>query len=188
MLHWNYLLAIENDLENLSRYIEFDAKNFACFSIEIARILLTSGAEVDVVCKQLCKKLNASSKADSIHQYRDEIIQAFPQISDFNICMDRYGIILKPWEKWQNTKDDPLWWTAYNKIKHERMSEYARANLENVLNAISGLFVVTLYFYKDEASSIGGLSPIPKMLQVEEKYFGGMCPGSQTLSIRYLNL
>jgi hypothetical protein len=49
--HWNYLLAIERDLDEISRFVEFDEKNFDCFSIEIARLLLASAAEVDVVCK-----------------------------------------------------------------------------------------------------------------------------------------
>ena len=61
--HWNYLLAIERDVERLSRYIEFDKRNFDCFSLEIARVLLASGAEVDVVCKQLCRVLNPTSSA-----------------------------------------------------------------------------------------------------------------------------
>jgi hypothetical protein len=41
--HWNYLLAIERDLD-----VEFDERNFDCFSIQIARVLLASGAETDV--------------------------------------------------------------------------------------------------------------------------------------------
>ena len=61
--HWNYFLAIERDLEILSRYVEFDEKNFKCFSIEIARIALAAGAEVDVVCKQMCLAANPNSKA-----------------------------------------------------------------------------------------------------------------------------
>src|SRR4030042_1528335 len=89
--HWNYLLAIEGDLERLSRFIEFDERNFDCFSIEISRILLASGAEVDVVCKQICKKLNPKSSADKIHHYRDEILNAYPGIPDFEILLFRYG-------------------------------------------------------------------------------------------------
>ena len=42
--HWNYLLAIERQLDEISRFVEFDKKNFDCFSIEIARLLLTSAA------------------------------------------------------------------------------------------------------------------------------------------------
>ena len=100
--HWNYLLAIENDLENLSRYIEFDKKNFECFSVEIARILLASSAEVDVVCKQLCRKLNSASSAKSINQYRNEIKGVYPNIHNFEILLPRYGLELKPWSNWKD--------------------------------------------------------------------------------------
>ena len=53
--HWNYLLSIENDLEVVSRFIELHEDNFKCFSIEISRLLMAAAAEVDVVCKQICK-------------------------------------------------------------------------------------------------------------------------------------
>jgi len=34
------LLAIEREVDHLSRYVEFDERNFECFSIEIARVIL----------------------------------------------------------------------------------------------------------------------------------------------------
>jgi hypothetical protein len=71
--HWNYFLAIERDLETLARYVEFDSKNFECFSIETARLLLAAAAEVDIVCKQICRQADQSSKACKINHYRDEI-------------------------------------------------------------------------------------------------------------------
>ena len=38
--HWNYFLAIEEDLENLSRYIDLREDNFGTYSIETAKILM----------------------------------------------------------------------------------------------------------------------------------------------------
>ena len=52
--HWNYFLSVEADLLELSRFIEFDKRNYKCFSVEMARLLMAAAAEVDVVCKQLC--------------------------------------------------------------------------------------------------------------------------------------
>ncbi len=170
--HWNYLLAIERDVLALSSYIEFDEKNFACFSIEIARILLASSAEVDVVCKQLCRLINAQSNADTINQYRDEIIRAFAGIGQFEVLLPRFGLSLRPWDEWNKPNGVPLWWTAYNKIKHKRDSEYGRANLKNALNAVAGLFVMVLYLYKNKAQS-GELLPSPQLLRVGDKHFGG---------------
>jgi hypothetical protein len=129
--HWNYFLSMEQDLERLSRFVEVDKRNYECFSVEIARLLIAAAAEAEVVCKQLCQKLNTSS-ARNIHQYRKQIVQAYSVIPRFEVIAPRYGLHFKPWAKWKKANDVPLWWTAYNKIKHNRDSEYHRANLKNV--------------------------------------------------------
>jgi len=43
-IHWNYYLAIENDFEKISRYIEFTEANNATFSIELARIIMSGNS------------------------------------------------------------------------------------------------------------------------------------------------
>ncbi len=181
--HWNYLLAIERDLDELSRYVEFDERNFECFSIEIARLLLASGAEVDVVCKQICARTNPESKADNINRYRDVIKAAYPVLPGFEVLLPRFGLTLKPWDEWSKADGVPVWWTAYNKIKHERDSEYGRANLKNALNAVGGLFVVVLYLYEDKARA-GELLPSPQLLRVPHPVFGGP-PLGEEAGIRY---
>jgi hypothetical protein len=183
--HWNYLLAIEGDLERLSRFIEFDERNFNCFSIEISRILLASGAEVDVVCKQICKKLNPMSSADKIIPYLNEIMPSYPAIPDFKILLPRYGLILTPWSNWNVSNNPPNWWTAYNKIKHHRDAEYHQANLRNALDAVGGLFVMVLYLYKDKAIS-GNLAPPPKLLNVGPRQYGGFAIGGYDVGHSYV--
>ena len=183
--HWNYLLAIERDLETLSRYIEFDERNFRCFSLEIARVILAAGAEVDVVCKQICKMGNPQSSADNILKYRDEIRPRYPGIARFRVSMPRFGLTLHPWEEWEETDGVPLWWTAYNKIKHHRDSDYEKASLKNALNAVAALFVVVLYLYRDKAQS-GELTPSPQVLRPAEAHFGGVTHGGSDFGISYV--
>jgi hypothetical protein len=182
--HWNYLLAIERDLDEISRFIEFDEKNFDCFSIEIARLLLASAAEVDVVCKQICKGINIKSKADKIYKYRTEILAAFPGIPQFQIVLPRFGLTLTPWDEWSKPNDVPLWWTAYNKIKHNRDSKYHRATLKNALNSVGGLFIMVLYLYKDKARQ-GELLPSPQLLRVDDSHYGGFILGGYEAGISY---
>lgn len=182
--HWNYLLAIERDLDQISRYVEFDEKNFDCFSIEIARILLASGAEVDVVCKQICRAINVNSSANNINQYRSEMKSAFPAIPKFEVVLPRFGLRLKPWDEWRKAQGVPFWWTAYNKIKHHRDSEYDQANLKNALNAVGGLFVVVLYLYRDKAR-LGELVPSTQLLRVGERHFAGTTHGGYEFGINY---
>lgn len=182
--HWNYLLAIDRDLDELSRYVEFDEKNFDCFSIEIARVLLAAGAEVDVVCKQICRVIDSKSSADSINKYRSEIKPAFPGIPQFEVWLPRFGLRLKPWDEWKKASGVPFWWTAYNKIKHHRDSEYHRANLKNALNAVARLFVMVLYLYKEKAE-LGELLPSPQLLRVDKRHFAGTTHGGYEFGINY---
>src|SRR6476620_8080617 len=90
--HWNYFLAIERDVDELSRYVEFHENNFKCFSIEIARILLVSAPEVDVVCKQVCQVGDPKSSAETINNYRDELLAVYPDIPQFKILLPRFGL------------------------------------------------------------------------------------------------
>jgi hypothetical protein len=182
--HWNYLLALDADLVGLSRYVEFHEKNFDCFSIEIARVLLASASEVDVVCKQLCKSIRHTSRADNIHAYRDEIRPAFPTIADFKVLLPRFGLTLQPWDEWKKKTGVPLWWTSYNKVKHERHDEFHKASLKNALNAVGGLFVLVLYLYKEKAA-LGELAPAPQLLHVDAEHHGGMQAGGYEIALAY---
>jgi hypothetical protein len=182
--HWNYFLSVEADLERLSRFIEFDRRNYPCFSVENARILIAASAEVDVVCKQLCRKLNPGSSATRIGMYRQEIVPALPVLPRFEVLAPRYGLQLKPWSNWSRPDRVPFWWTAYNKIKHHRDTNYHCASLKNVLNAVAALFVVCLYFYKDKAN-LGELVPSPSIMRPNEEKFGGFYHGGYEISIAY---
>ena len=182
--HWNYLLAFDTDLVEVSRYVEFHENNFGCFSIEIARLLLAAAAEVDVVCKLLCKSINAKSTADNIHAYREEIKRAFPGIVKFKILLPRFGLTLRPWDEWSKKQGVPFWWTAYNKVKHQRDVYFERASLKNALNAVAGLFVMVLYLYKDKAR-LGELVPSPQLLRVDAEHHGGMAVGGYETGLSY---
>ena len=182
--HWNYLLALDADLAALSRYIDFHRRNFNCFSIEVARVLLASASEVDVVCKQLCRKISPNSGADGIHAYRKEIKAAYPSIPKFKVVLPRFGLTLRPWEEWKKTAGVPLWWTAYNKVKHQRDAHFEKASLKNALNAVAGLFVMVLYLYQDQAR-LGELIPSPQLLRVDAEHHGGMHGGGYEIGMLY---
>jgi len=183
-IHWNYFLSTEADLIELSRFVEFHPKNYNCFSVEMARLLMAAAAEVDVVCKELCTTINPASRAGSINQYRDEIVPAFPMIPTFEVVIPRYGLRLKPWTNWRRPNNPPAWWTAYNKTKHHRHTEYHKACLKNVLNAVSGLFVICLYLNKGRAEA-GELTPSPVVLRPSEERFRGISHGGLEFAIVY---
>lgn len=162
--HWNYFLCLEDDVVRLSRWVEFSEKNLECYSIEIARLLMSVSAEVDVVAKLLCKSLNPESTADSIGKYQQEISSAFPTIHKALAGIPRHGIDLYPWSNWATPKTPPKWWSATNKVKHHRSSHFHQATLGNLLDAMGGLLVLLTLYYRKEVNRLMPLSQlfIPK--------------------------
>ena len=184
-IHWRYFLALEEDLLRISRFIEFTDENYSTFSIELASILLGASAEVDIVAKQLCKKIKTGKKADNIKQYTDQLGPALPKIGEFIVELPRFGLRLNPWENWTLThRKSPLWWTAHNNVKHNRHTYFDEANLKNTLNAVAGLYVLVLYLYQELALE-GRLSPNPTVFRPGEKFFNGTTVWDTDMLINY---
>jgi len=145
--HWNYFLAIENDLEKLSRYIEFSESNLSTYSIELTHILLSASSEVDVIMKQICLLIHPGSTANNINDYRDLIKPNLESLINEEIHISRFNLNYKPWENW-NGDTNPNWWRSYNNVKHQRNNHFNEANLQNTINAVGALLITVVYYYK----------------------------------------
>lgn len=186
LVHWNYFLTLEKDLELISRYIEFEEENFMCYSIELARLLMIASSEVEVVAKQLCKKINPDSKASKLKHCKKIIIESYPLIVSFQALIPKFGLNeLTPWINWKESNGEPDWFAAYNKVKHHRDKLYKEANLKNVINSVAGLFILLLYFYKEKAEN-AELLPIPSFLRVKEDHFGGVIINENGMGFHYV--
>ncbi len=182
LLHWNYFLALENDLENLSRYIEFGKKNFRTYSIELAHLLLASASEVDVVAKEICELLVPGSNPRNINEYRVIIASNLPDFCRERIFVPRYGISFMPWERWRRNVN-PIWWQSYNDVKHHRDDHFEEANLKNVLNSLGGLLITVFYYYKIKFSTVDPhtfryknevilkLQPLSNFVRLSDNYY-----------------
>jgi hypothetical protein len=163
--HWNYFLALERDLEGVSRYIEFCKDNLNTYSIELAHLLLSSASEIDTIAKSVCSILDPKAKPKNIDQYRKIIrtaeenqpgLPVHPKsavfyddlkhrMSDLKVLLPRYNMVLMPWKSWAEDKN-PDWWQSYNKVKHERNNHFNEATLRNALYSVAGLLSIN-YFY-----------------------------------------
>lgn len=179
--HWNYFMALERDLENLGRYIEFSQSNMGSYSIELTHILLSASSEVDVIMKQICALLDPSQNTNSINDYRGMIQSSFSAIINEEVSIDRFGITFKPWENW-NGNQNPDWWKSYNRVKHERNNYFTEANLQNTINAVGGLLLCVTHYYKlafssearhdvDYKETTRQLKPDPTFLRINSDYY-----------------
>ena len=182
-IHWNYFLALEEDFERLSRFVELCDENDNVYSIEIARLFLSACSEVDVVLQQLCKKIDPSVDQKGINFYRDFIYPRLPDFTDFEVVIPRYGMSTCPWINWHDNRP-PNWWSDHNKVKHQRHEHFDKANVKNCVNSLAGLFVAILYLYSEDAR-MADLAPTPKLFSVTDNFFGGVQIGRFGQSYRY---
>jgi hypothetical protein len=96
LLHWNYFLALERDLEVASRYVEFDKANFKTYSIELARLLFAAASEVDVLAKALCALFVPSAQPADMDEYRVRLVEHLPKLMDMEAVIPRYGLSFAP--------------------------------------------------------------------------------------------
>ncbi len=147
MKYWDYFCALESDLKLLSRYVDFSEDNLNTYSIELTRLLLSSCSEIDVILRHICKKLSGNSKADNINKYYNELIKDLPNIFCESVIIGSNFNSIKPLEKW-TAERSPNWWKMRNQVEHERNKHYQDANLKNVLDSMSALFITVHYYYK----------------------------------------
>jgi hypothetical protein len=57
---------MDRDLDVTSRYIDFADANMGVYSTELTRMYLVVCSEIDVVAKQLTKKVDQHAKAENI--------------------------------------------------------------------------------------------------------------------------
>ena len=153
-LHWNYFIALERDLEVVSRYVEFTTNNLGVYSIELAHLLFAAASEVDVVAKLVCQCASPELPRNNINQYRAILMATFPDLPTKQVFVPRYGLTLTPWDNW-NGPDNPHWWRSYNKVKHERDAHFREATLKNALNALGALLIVTYLYYSHSLAVAG---------------------------------
>jgi len=145
-LHWNYLLALDRDMEAVSRYIEFTTANENVYSIELAHLLFAAASEVDVVAKLVCEQVDPTARRANIDDYRSILASHLPHLADTAVHVPRYGMSFRPWENWA-TGRNPDWWRSYNNVKHERDRYFQEATLQHALNSLGALLLLCFRHY-----------------------------------------
>ena len=168
--YWLYYLALENDFIKTIRFVSIDSENYNAFSNEYVRQLLSIGSEIDVVLKGYCSIIDSLQEPDNIRKYAavllnnnnsKNIINKTPKIKRMA------NMIYQPWKDWYITACEyvsPNWWTCYNNVKHNRITSFKEGNLENVINALSGLYLLEMFYCKEicDNSNEELTVPLPK--------------------------
>ena len=145
-------IMIQNDLQKLFEYIEPSDQNLAVYSYRIHELLMRTCIEAEANFKAILREntynptnRNGDSRSEkkwNIHDYRK--VNKTHHLSTYRVYLplwDGEKSVFEPFGHWENSTELP-WYQAYNKSKHDRKNKFKEANLENLLNSITGLLVL----------------------------------------------
>lgn len=140
-LHWQQYIALEEDLVRIARFIEVHDDNMFTYSIELARLLLASCSQVEIVGKSIASLVG--KKAKNIRSIMEVLTESDPSLVHATVTIPRYSQETQPWKAWENS-EAPAWWDAYNISKHDEEDALKQASLRNCIDAIAALLLLTL--------------------------------------------
>ncbi len=140
-LHWHQYIALEEDLIRITRFIEVHDDNMATYSIELARLLLATCSQVEIVGKSVASVVGKEAK--NIRDIMLVLTESDPSLVNARVTIPRYSQESEPWRSWENQKA-PAWWDAYNSTKHDEENALKQASLRNCIDAIAALLLLTL--------------------------------------------
>lgn len=168
-LYWNYFLELEHEFAETSRYVSFEKSNSNTYSREFLKLLQAICSEIDVVGKEIASIVDPTFNSNGKQTIKNwgYALQKQFHLKDYTACFLE-DLSLDPWKDWEyearpskagavnlavvGGKPTISWWKDYNSVKHQRTaivegtSNFAKANLGNVILALAALFIMETVF------------------------------------------
>lgn len=153
--HWFMYHRLEDDFLEIEKTIPVDLENSNTFSYAYMKLLGSICSEFNECFKDFSKFNNQNYNFPN--QYKALINNLFPDFINDEVIFDKLGCDVqrfKPFENWTGD-NDLFWWEINNSIKHDRNNieedqdkeNYKLANQNCILNALSGLYQLNVYFH-----------------------------------------
>jgi hypothetical protein len=148
----NTYIAIENMLvDDVLRVIPYCNEHENVWSPILVTILLEACSQLDSLWKYQAAQSRFTSKEPGITNYFSYYGEYMS--SKWVVFYGEEPTIIRPFDNWRSVKDyksgsyKPLdWWSAYNKVKHNRLENRTEATLKHSICALAGLFTAILRF------------------------------------------
>lgn len=162
-IHWKYYLLLEEDFLRTTRYVELDQANFDTFSKEYYKIFMSICMESEALMKAISGI--GGNAYSNIGDFGAGILNKYPGITNKEVNVNYTNIILKPYDGWlaSAARKTLKWWDAYDDAKHDRVAMDSKANLDNVINALAGLYILE-YLYLNEIVDVENEPNVPDEL------------------------
>lgn len=152
---------IEQDFIDFIKNVPLDESHFDVYSPVLRDIIIRTCTEIEIFfkewSKQICSGNNENPLWEEYKKKRKGVIgkernwtfgsyfyfNEVGYIQDVNILYVRsLDKNISPFEGWESKSNPPIWWEAYNSIKHNGLAAKKDANYGVALFAIGALFLL----------------------------------------------
>lgn len=149
------LVSLMRSLERVCQTVHPCNETFGAYGHEIRNLLILACTEVETHWKAVLAANGVIKDRYSTNDYVS--LQSAMRLGEYSIKLNYYPWLpaFRPFEKW-GTSGRPTqelgWYSAYNKVKHDREQHFAQATLLNAINAVSAcVTMLCAQFGKGEA-------------------------------------
>ena len=159
--YWPMYKNLEEEVIELTKYVQFTDDQLGVYSIHIADLLVRCAMEIEAISKELYWENGGTTQYDEDGKERKlffdtDCIALINNI--WGICDKRIIVSATKFyfEKDENRELTPLhksykrggakWNKAYQAVKHDRRNCLKQGNIKNLLDAMGALFILNLYY------------------------------------------
>ena len=157
---WSEFKELERQFKEMTDYISLREDHHPVYSKNVGKFLVDTGAHCDNTFRVMydyCSEVSGEvrKRKPNIKKYRQRI-EPFYALSakrvdvryhDQRGVLGDYGNPIQPFASFVASSvrnQTPVWWRAYNKVKHDRFNKHQDGTLKNAVEALSGAFLLNV--------------------------------------------
>ena len=126
---------LEKQLAECMDFLPFIAENKNAISPKFIPIIMDSCSLIESILHEITCSSNKERLNLKKYCLLQESSLQLEENASFFLTLPVQ--ILQPYKNW--SQKSPVWWDAYNKLKHDRLNNYHSATYSNAVNALAGL-------------------------------------------------
>lgn len=152
----NQLELLLDDLYDVFKFVAPYKENLSCFGNKMRNIIILACTEIDSMMKCILEKSKVKPQLN-FYTTKDYFKLNMPlQLNEYTLSLSRFEEFgeFKPFLTWdsKNPTSSLSWYHNYNNVKHDRESNFSKANLTNAIDSIMALaaLMASQFGYRNE--------------------------------------
>ncbi len=130
----NNFSNLEKQLSKCMEFIPFIDQNKNAISPKFIPIILEACSLIESIFKEISKDKKGRHNFKKYANLHEKDLELDKSISIFLVPSIKFYQPFKDWKK-----KIPVWWSNYNKLKHDRLNNYKFATYETAVSSLAGL-------------------------------------------------